>query len=122
MILNGILNFVLLFTVLVAVKKKPYLAALLFAAIKSALNFILLRSTGAGAQLSLPAQLGVSLAVGLVYAGLASAFVWFFVRLGTPAKGADEEVPAYKVGGAETVSFRWEIIPLIGLLLLLLLL
>ncbi len=122
MILNGALNLVLLFTVLIVVKKKPYRAALLFAAIKSVLNFLLLRSSHAGPPLSVSAQFGVSLLVGLVYAGLASAFMYFFVRMSTPAKAAVDEVPSYKVGAAETVSFRWEILPLIILLLLLLLL
>ncbi len=122
MIVNGALNLVLLFAVLVSVKKKPYLAALLFAAIKSALNFFLIRGTPAATQLSIPAQLGVSLVVGVVYAGLAMAFVYFVNRLSQPTQATPEDVPDYKVGGAEKVSFRWEILPLVVLLLLLLML
>lgn len=121
MILTAVLNLVLLFAVLVAVKNKPYVGALLFAAVKTVLHYFLFKEAATSMELSTRAQLGISVLVGCLYAAVASAFVYFVSRLTKP-KISEEESPRYAVGASERMTFRWESIPLIALVLLLLVL
>ncbi len=120
MILNGALNLMLLFFAVVALKKRPYLAAVLFAAVKAVLSFFLTRNLAEQMELSTTGRIGVAIVVGCICGAIATAFMYFFARMSRPRNPSEEDVPSYSVGSSEKMSFRWESIPLIFLLLVLL--
>ena len=122
MVINAGLNLVLIFFVFVAVKNRPYAAAAIFAAVKTLVYYFLTKESTSHLHLSPAVQVAVSIVVGCIYAGVASAFIFFVGRLNKPRKGEEEQVPTYSSVDSDKVSFRWEAIPLIGLLGLLLVL
>jgi len=104
-----ILNIVLLILVFGAEKKKtkPYAAALLLGGIKAAIYGIFTR------------DVVLAVFMGCLWAGLASAFVFFLKRLDRRDAAAREDVPSYRASGSEKLTFKWEYIPLVALLFLL---
>ena len=103
-----LLNVVLLFLVFGAEKKKfsPYLAALLLGAIKAAIYALVTRTI-----------IGPVI-MGIIYAGLAAAFVFFLRRIDRRENLEKPVVPTYGLAGTQTIKFKWEYIPLVVLLLL----
>jgi 4-hydroxybenzoate polyprenyltransferase len=103
-----LLNIALLFLVFGAKKKKisPYIAALLLGAIKGVIYAVFARSI----------LWAVIMAV--IYAGLAAAFVYFLNRVDRREDRERPEVPTYSSAGSDTIKFKWEYIPLVILLLL----
>jgi Ca2+/Na+ antiporter len=103
-----LLNIALLIFVFSAEKKKvkPYIAALLMGVLKAVITAVFSRNI-----------LG-SIVVGVIYAGLAAAFVYFMKRLDRRDDVEREETPSYRSPGSEKMKFRWEYIPLVVLLLL----
>jgi len=103
-----ILNIALLLLVFGAQKKKinPYVAALLLGVIKAVIYAVF-----AGSIL-------LAVAMGVIYAGLTSAFVYFLTRLDKREDSERPEVPTYRSPGSQTMKFKWEYIPLVILLLL----
>lgn len=101
-------NIVLLFLVFGAQKKKmnAYWAALLLGGLKGVIYLVFTRD----------ALLASIMAV--IFAGLASALVYFLKRLDRPSVGAKPSDPVYRSTGAEKMAFQWEYIPLVALLLL----
>jgi Ca2+/Na+ antiporter len=108
MIAAMIINILLLVLVFGAEKKKvsPYLAALLLGAIKAAIYLIFFH------------QIAGALITGAVYAALAAGFVYFLKRIDRRENNERPEVPEYQSPGSETIKFKWEYIPLVVLLLL----
>jgi hypothetical protein len=120
MLVNGALNLLLLFFVTVALKKRPYVAAALFALVKATLSFFLSKDLVAQMQLSTTGRIGIAVIVGCICGVIAMAFMYFFTRMSRPRNPTEESVPLYSVGSSEKMTFRWESIPLVGLLLVLL--
>ena len=120
MLVTGVLNLLLLFFTTVALKKRPYLAAALFAVIKAALSFFLSKDLASQMQLSLTGRIVVAIIVGCICGAIAMAFMYFFTRMSKSRDTTEESAPSYSVGSAEKMSFRWESIPLVALLLVLL--
>ena len=56
--------------------------------------------------------------MGVIYAGLATGFVFFLKRIDRRENSERPEVPDYKLAGSETIKFKWEYIPVVILLLL----
>lgn len=102
------LNVVLLLLVFGAAKKKinPYAAASLLGVVKFGL-YAVFSGTVAG-----------PLVVGIIYAGLAVAFVYFLQRIDRREDKERPDVPVYTSAGADRVTFKWEYIPLVILLML----
>ncbi len=103
-----VLNILLLFLVFGAKKKKasPYIAAVALGLIKFAVYAAFSQSI-----------LG-PLILGTIYAGLAAAFVYFLIRLDRREDSERPDVPAYTLASSDRMKFRWEYIPLVVLLLL----
>ena len=103
-----LVNIALLLFVFGASKKKksPYVAALILGAIKAAIYAVFARN------------LVLALVMGCIFGGLAAAFVYFMKRLDRREDSEREEVPTYRSPGSETMKFKWEYIPLVILLLL----
>ena len=101
-----ILNFVLLFLVFGAAKKKynPYVSSLILGAVKGALYFISSRNVI------------VSVVAFLIFSGLAAGIVYFLARI--DKKEATEE-PYPKYGSRKKSVFKWEYIPVSGFVLFL---
>ena len=103
-----LLNIALLLFVCGAAKKKisPYLAAALLGVIKFALYAVFSQT------------LLVPLILGVIYGGLAVAFVYFLRRIDHREDKDRPDVPVYTSAGSDRVTFQWEYIPLVILLLL----
>ncbi len=103
-----VLNIALLFLVFGAEKKKisPYTAALAFGIIKGVIYAVFSRN------------LVFALVMGVIFAGLAAAFVYFLKRIDRREEKERPDVPAYSTAGPDTIKFKWEYIPLVALLLL----
>ena len=56
--------------------------------------------------------------MGLAYAGLGTAFIYFLRRLDQRDDRERPEVPTYRPAGTDKVKFRWEYFPLVILLIL----
>lgn len=102
-----ILNIVLLFLVFGAEKKKinPYAAALIFGAIKGVLVAVFAQAYIA------------ALVVAAFYAGLVAAFVYFLKRVDRRDEKGQSDEPDYSPGESDKMTFRWEYVPLVVLLL-----
>ena len=103
-----VLNIVLLLAVFGAAKKKfnPYLAAGLLGAIKFGLYSVVSQT------------IVVPLIIGAIYGGFAAAFVYFFSRIDRHEDKERSDVPVYTSSGSDRIKFRWEYIPLVILLAL----
>lgn len=103
-----ILNIVLLFLVFGAAKKKfsPYVAALLLGLVKAAI-YALVTRTVVGPVL-----------IGIIYGGLAAGFVFFLNRIDRRENSERPDVPTYGLAGSQTIRFKWEYIPLVVFLML----
>lgn len=103
-----LLNLALLLLLFGAEKKKisPYVAALAFGLIKGVITMIFSGSIVA------------AVIVAALFAGLAAAFVYFLKRIDRREDLERPEVPTYGSPGNDTVKFKWEYIPLVVLLLL----
>lgn len=104
-----ILNIGLLILVFTAQKKKlsPWLAGLSFGLVKGVIYGVVTR------------HVIFALVMGLIFAGLATAFAYLLRRVDRREAAAAPEIPTYAAGGSDKVTFRWEYIPLVILLLLL---
>jgi hypothetical protein len=100
-------NIALLFLVFGAERKKisPYAAAALFGGVKGGLVLLVTRS------------LMAAVIVAAFYALLASAFVFFLQRVNRREAKEQPDVPKYSTTGSDKMTFRWEYIPLVILLL-----
>ena len=103
-----LLNLLLLLLLFGAQKKKvsPYLAGLLLGVIKLIFFAVFTRN------------LAWAVIMGVAYAGLGTAFVYFLRRLDQREDRERPEVPAYRPAGADKMKFRWEYFPLVILLIL----
>ena len=97
-----LLNLILLILLFGSEKKKkfpPYVMALIFGLIKgSAYGFY----TG---------NLILAVAMGLLFAGLASAFVFFMRSLNQSEDKERPDLPTYHTPGSKKTKFRWQYIP-----------
>jgi hypothetical protein len=103
-------NIILLVVVFGATKwkKQPYLGALIFALVKGGLYFAVpLQSLPLWACM-LNGAIGF-----LLFGSLAAGFVYFLRRLD---RGETKEV-SYSTRGSDRVTFKWEYLPLVALLL-----
>lgn len=103
-----LINILLLFFVFGAQRKKmnAYWAALLLGLIKAVIYLIFTR------------QLLVAAVMGITFAGLTAALVYFLKRLDQRDAATKEAVPVYRSAGSEKMTFRWEYLPLVVLMLL----
>jgi hypothetical protein len=103
-----ILNMVLLALVFSSEKKKinPYVSALLLGVIKAVIYIFVSKNI-----------LG-SVLMGGIYALLAVGFVFFLKRLNKREDSEKPDVPVYRTAGTSKGKFKWEYIPLVVLLLL----
>lgn len=103
-----LINIVLLILVFGAKKKKisPYIAAALLGLIKGVIYLVFSRN------------IALALIMGGIYAGLAMVFVYFLTRLDQREDRERPATPTYKSAGTETISFKWEYIPLAVVLML----
>jgi hypothetical protein len=103
-----VLNLALLFLVFTAEKKKlkPYVAAGLFGLVKAIIYVVF------------SGQWLLAVAIGATLGGLVSAFVYLLRRLDRREAGEQPGVPTYRAGGSDKMTFRWEYIPIVVLLLL----
>ena len=103
-----ILNIALLVLVFGAEKKKisPYVAALLLGVIKAVIYAVF------------GANLVIAVMIGTIYAGLAASFVYFLKRVDRREDSERPEVPTYTSMGSDRIKFKWEYIPIVILLIL----
>ena len=103
-----LLNIALLLAVFGAEKKKfgPYIAALLLGIIKAA------------TYLAFGRGILTAVIVGSLYGGFAAAFVYFLKRLDAREDRDRPAMPNYGSAHSSRVTFRWEYIPVVVLLLL----
>lgn len=98
-----LLNLILLILLFGSEKKKkfpPYVMALIFGLIKgSAYGFY----TG---------HLVIALVAGLIFAGMAAAFVFFMRSLNQSEDKDRPDLPTYHTPGSQKTKFRWQYIPL----------
>jgi xanthine/uracil permease len=104
-----VLNIALLLLVFGAEKKKV-MSAYVAAALLGLIKFIL--------YALLSGTLIIPVLIGVVYGGLACAFVFFLKRLEQSEDKERPAVPTYSLAGTEKTRFRWEYIPLAFLLML----
>lgn len=60
-----------------------------------------------------------ALVLGLLFAGLSCGFVYFLKRVDRREDAERPEIPTYSAAGSDNAKFKWEYIPLVILLLLL---
>ncbi len=103
-----LLNIGLLILLVGAEKKKisPYAAAVLFGIVKAVIYGVISKSVVG------------PLVLGVIYAGLAAACIYFMKRLDKREDAVQPQIPIYRALSSDTVTFRWEYIPLSILLLL----
>jgi hypothetical protein len=103
-----VLNIALLILVFGAEKKKisPYTAALALGVIKGVIYAVFSHS------------LVIALVMGVIFAAMSAGFVYFLKRVDRREEGERPEVPTYTSAGSDTIKFKWEYIPLVILLVL----
>lgn len=103
-----LINIVLLILVFGAKKKKisPYIAASLLGVIKGGLYLVFSQN------------IALAVIMGGIYGGLATVFVYFLTRLDQREDRERPAIPTYKSAGSQTASFKWEYIPLVVVLVL----
>ena len=72
----------------------------------------------AGVYVAFTQSITAAMVIGLIYAGLAEAFVYFLKRVDRREERDRPAVPVNGLAGSEKVTFRWEYIPFVILLLL----
>jgi disulfide bond formation protein DsbB len=102
-------NIVLLVLVFGAKKQKMnlYLAAVILGGVKAGIYFAVTRN------------IVLSIMMGCIFAGLASAFAYLLKRLDRKNPKDEPKEVTYGTPGTEKVVFRWEYFPLSAILILL---